>query len=276
MLYEPAALAAVEVRGAAPGGRELHLLAADSLVRRVNAILLTGGSALGLAAADGVVEFLRARGHGFPTSGGPIPIVPAAVIFDLANGEPIAPTALGGRAACEAAADWSKLARGSVGAGTGATINKLFGPDDVLPGGLGFSSLSTQRGHVDVLVVVNASGTVKSGADPASKESDRRTELLTASPNRFSMGQSTTLVVVSIDAPCDHGLLQRGCIAAHDALARQIRPCHTILDGDTVFAVALQEGELTLSDRVSIPIAVELATEAAVLDAVAHHSTATR
>ncbi|HYH28187.1 MAG TPA: P1 family peptidase, partial [Actinomycetota bacterium] len=146
-------IASGEVRGGAPGTRETDLLRPGMLVEHADAILLTGGSAFGLAAADGVVSWLETRGRGFQTPSGVVPIVPAAVIFDLGVGNPEArPGAAAGIAACEAAS--TQVAEGAVGAGTGATVGKLRGPELAAPGGLGTASAEEEGVTVGALAVV--------------------------------------------------------------------------------------------------------------------------
>src|SRR4051794_17662028 len=158
ILFSRPALCAIDVRGGAPGTRETDLLAPGSLVQRVDAILLTGGSAFGLSAADGVMSYLRDQGRGFPTSAGPVPIVPAAVIFDLGIGNPVAPDASMGYAACERAMTVDEADWGSVGAGRGAAVANITG--NPIPGGIGWSRLPFAGGSVTAIAVVNALGIV--------------------------------------------------------------------------------------------------------------------
>ncbi|MFN8537933.1 MAG: P1 family peptidase [Thermomicrobiales bacterium] len=171
VLAEGGAAAAVDVRGAAPGTRETDALGLGRTVERIHAVLLTGGSAFGLAAADGVMQWLRERGTGHPMREGPVPIVPGAVIYDLGLGAAVAPDAAAGRAACAAAIadEGMPLAQGTVGAGTGATVGKLRGGAGAMKGGIGSASLRLPFGRhgtvtVGALVVVNAVGDI---CDPA-------------------------------------------------------------------------------------------------------------
>ena len=266
VVFDRPVLAAVDVRGGAPGTRETDLLRPERLVRRVDAILLTGGSAFGLAAADGVVRWLAERGRGFATTAGPVPIVPAAVIYDLAVGAPTAPDGAAGYRACEAAGPVADSARGRVGAGTGATVAKAtWRPTR---GGVGIASL----GPVTAIVVVNAFGAV---IDPGSgapvgeaMEGDPRRLIVAGSDGGAPYGESSTLGVVLVAEPCDHAGLQRCAIAAHDGFARAIRPCHTPFDGDLVFAVGLTDGAPSPHQVLRLATAAELAVEQAIVDAV--------
>ncbi len=273
LLFDRPVLAAVDVRGAAPGTRETDLLRADRLVRRVDALLLTGGSAFGLAAADGVVRFLTERGRGFPTPTGPVPIVPAAVIYDLAVGSATAPTAADGYAACQAAGPLSALSRGRVGAGSGATAGKIR-PELTQPGGVGVSQVSWEDGSVTAVVVVNAFGEIVGsplmpppGRD-VEQTTDPRLDVIASGGVRGTLGATTTLGIILVDAPSDHATLTRSAAAAHDGFARVIRPCHTLFDGDLVFAATIREGSPTTTASLRISLAAEVAVEQAILDAV--------
>lgn len=263
VLFDRPAPAAVDVRGGAPGTRETDLLASGKLVRGVDAILLTGGSAYGLAAADGVMRFLQEHGRGFATPAGPVPIVPAAVIYDLAVGLPIAPNADAGYQACLSARSLDELPRGRIGAGIGATTGKLLG-GSARRGGFGASTIRWGAGSVTALVVVNAAGDV---VDRAGGEPDHRERVL-AGLTSLGERQATTLGVVLVNAPADETALTRCAISAHDGFARIIRPCHTILDGDLVFAVGLTPGAPAPAEILGVTTATELAMERAILDAV--------
>ncbi len=222
-----------EVRGAAPGTRETALLAPGMTVENAQAFLLTGGSAFGLAAADGVMAALEQDGRGYPTPAGPVPIVPAAAIFDLPVGDASArPDRESGRLAYEACTD-APVEMGAVGAGTGATVSKWRGISN--PAGLGSAAVSVGELTVSALVVLNAVG------DAFSIEGQALTGGA-AVPGPLEIpapvGENTTLVVVATDAAISRQELSRLCIRAHDALAVCIRPVHTAFDGDTCFAVA--------------------------------------
>lgn len=249
VLCEEGAAAAVDLRGGAPATRETDLLRPDALVQQVYAIVLTGGSAFGLAAADGVIAYLEQRRIGFATSAGPVPIVPAAALFDLALGDAaVRPGPEAGRRACEAAAA-APVPEGSVGAGTGATVGHLRGRAGATKGGLGTASRRLGAGcTVGALVAVNAlgdvvdpsTGTVLAGA----RSEDGRSFVgpaayaprLAERPRRY--GEHTTLAVVATDAALDRAALGRVAAMAHDGLARAINPVHTSFDGDVVFALS--------------------------------------
>lgn len=229
------AVAGVDVRGSAPGTRETDLLRPTALVERINAICLAGGSAFGLAAADGVMRRLAERGIGFATGLRPVPIVPAAILFDLAVGDPLAfPDADAGHAATLAAETNDGPLEGRVGAGTGATVAKLAGGPG-LPGGVGSAARRLADGSVvGALVVNNALGNVHARDGRA---------LASAAPGPMAppIG-NTTLVVVATDAPLDRAQCRKLSELGHDALAIGIRPTHTMFDGDVVFAVATGDG----------------------------------
>src|SRR5690606_1504373 len=246
--------AACDVRGLATGTRELETLDPLHIAPRADAILLTGGSAFGLEAATGVVQWLEERGAGFDAGVARVPIVPAAVIFDLGVGRANRrPDAAMGRAACEAATD-GPIEEGRVGAGTGATVGKVRGIERAMPGGVGTWSVQGPGCTIGALAVVNAVGDVRdahgrrgAGArgedggfiDTAKMirdgglEGDRVGAVLGTRP-----GQNTTLAVIATDAPLDRVALQVIARAAALAMARRISPAHTTHDGDVVFAAA--------------------------------------
>ncbi len=256
ILAPDGAVAGVDVRGAAPGTRETELLSPLNAVERVHAVLLSGGSAFGLDAACGVMRWLEERGIGVAVgaaSGGAptirVPIVPAAILFDLFVGDAsIRPDAAAGYAACDAAST-DPVAEGNVGAGAGATVGKLFGMDRAMRGGIGSASVTVDGVTVGALVAVNAVGDV---VDPATGRivAGARTPdgtalfgtlqamLRGALPAPLQPGTATTLGVVATDAVLTKA--QAGKIAqmAHDGLARAINPVHTMADGDTIFALA--------------------------------------
>lgn len=243
------AVAGVDVRGAAPGTRETDLLAPENLVERVHAIVLTGGSIFGLDAACGVVRWLEARGVGFDTGVARVPIVPAAVIFDLAEGDAqVRPDAAMGYEACERAASQT-VKEGRVGAGAGATVGKLLGMAMASAGGIGTASMKLAGGAtVGAIVVVNAfgdivepdSGGIVAGArSPGGGWLDTQRTLATGSPaSPLSVMQNTTLAVVATDAALTKAQARKVAAMAHDGLARAIRPIHTMFDGDTIFALS--------------------------------------
>jgi len=272
VVFDHAAPAVVDVRGGAPGTRETDLLGPGMLVQSVDAIVLSGGSAFGLATADGVMAELRAAGRGVATPGGPIPIVPTAIIFDLGVGNSIWPTAVNGAEAFRNRMKIGSLARGQVGAGTGATTGKLFLDGEADRGGFGYGYVELTEGRgVHALVVVNSTGAV---VDPASglsiidpKRDVDRGGLLkrVVVPHERS---STTLAIVIVDAPVDRRALERCGVSAHDGMARAIRPCHTLYDGDVAFIVGLESGQPTGLEIMQVGIATELAIERAIVDAV--------
>jgi L-aminopeptidase/D-esterase-like protein len=225
----------VEIRGAAPGSRETALLAPGMRVETVHSIVLTGGSAFGLAAADGVMQALEAEGVGHETPVGPVPIVPAAVIFDLWLGDPGARPGPEDGAVAYAAATDRPVEMGSVGAGTGAAVAGWRGPEAVRKGGIGSASVSVGDATVGALVVVNSVG------DVFSVDGDSLTggpAIPHPTPVAPTVAENTTLAVVATDAVMDRSALTRLCVQAHDAFSVCLRPSHTRYDGDAVFAVS--------------------------------------
>lgn len=228
VLCPPGTVGSGEVRGGAPGTRETDLLRPGMLVHEVNAVLVTGGSAFGLAAADGVMRWLEERGVGFDTRVAKVPIVPAAVLFDLGVGDPAArPGPEAGYAACESASE--QVSEGKVGAGTGARI--AGGTAD---GGIGTVALSEDGLTVGALAAVNAFGEIVD---------EERTVIAGALPDDviehppFGL-TNTTIAVVATNARLTRERAHLLAIAAHDGLARAVRPAHTMWDGDTVFTLA--------------------------------------
>lgn len=249
LLDEPA-VGAVDVRGGAPGTRETDLLAPGRLVDRVDAILLTGGSAFGLDAAAGVMAWLAAQGRGFDAGAARVPIVPAAVLFDLGVGRAdVRPDAEMGIAACRAAAGGaSGPLEGSVGAGLGATVGKVLGLAGAMRGGVGSASLRLPDGAtVGAVVAVNCLGDVydpdtgrrlAGTRDPRTGAPVDAAALLLTAAAGPPPAHNTTLAVVATDAELDPAQARRLAEMAHVGMARAIRPVHTQFDGDTIFAVA--------------------------------------
>jgi L-aminopeptidase/D-esterase-like protein len=293
VLTEGGAAAAVDVRGAAPGTRETALLAPGRTVDRVHAVLLTGGSAFGLAAADGVMGWLRERGVGFATAAGPVPIVPAAVLFDLAFGTPQPPNVAMGRAACDDAITdpETALPQGNVGAGTGATVGKMRGPDGAVKGGLGSASVRLPLGSlgtvtVGVVVAVTAVGDIRDPATgtivagmraPAGGWLDSFAQLRGGFPApapagstapAIEAGTNTTIAVIATDAPLDGSSAYRLAQNAHDAFARTIWPCHTPFDGDTIFALSTAPGPIEPGALAALSAAAEEVLSRAIVRAV--------
>ncbi|MEZ4708545.1 MAG: P1 family peptidase [Caldilineaceae bacterium] len=250
ILCPEGAVAGVDVRGGAPGTREIALLDPVCTVERVNAVLLTGGSAFGLAAADGVVRWLEEHGYGFDVGVAKVPIVPAAVLFDLVIGNPnVRPDAGAGYAACVAASAGT-VAEGNVGAGTGATVGKMLGLNRASKGGLGTASRQIGQGIVvAALVAVNAIGSVINPAtqrviagarlDDGSFASPRQMIESRLSDANLFPGANTTIAVVATNVALTKPEATKVAQMAHDGLARVINPIHTASDGDTVFALSL-------------------------------------
>jgi L-aminopeptidase/D-esterase-like protein len=237
ILAQDGAVAGVDVRGSAPGTRETDLLRPGALVERIHGVCLAGGSAFGLAAADGVMRYLAERGVGFDTGVRRVPIVPAAILFDLGVGSPdAAPGPDDGYAACLAAESGDGALEGRVGAGTGATVGKLAGMDLATPGGVGSAGARLRDGStVAAMVVNNAIGSVlgRDGRIPAGPAGDAGRVADGASP-----GTSTVLVVVATNATLDRGQCRKLAELAHDGIAQSISPPHTLLDGDVAFALS--------------------------------------
>ena len=256
ILTEEGATGGVDVRGAAPGTRETDLLAPTNLVEQVHAVLLSGGSAFGLDAAGGVVRWLEERGFGFPAGPARVPIVPAAILFDLGVGDPkIRPDASAGFQACEGAST-SAPAEGSVGAGTGATVGKLFGMARAMKGGIGTAAVKVGGITVGAIVAVNAvgdvidpsSGRVLAGtrtADGKQRMGLTRALLRGELPPSMQAGMATTIGVIATDAVLTKAQAQKIAQMGHDGLARTIDPVHTMYDGDTLFALGTGKSRLT-------------------------------
>ena len=255
----PGNVAAASVRGGGPGTRETDLLQPQAHVEGVSAVLLTGGSAFGLAAAQGVVAWCERRGLGYGRFGRPIPIVPAAVLFDLAVGDWEArPGPAEGEAACLAAVT-ADGPLGNVGAGMGATVGKTAGPDFMTKGGLGWAVVEAGPVTVGALAAVNAGGdileedgTVLAGARvPGGARAAIRERLAEPGPDGEVRPEpvppgNTTLGVVATNAALSKGEVHRVAVQAHDGMARAIYPVHTSFDGDTVFAVAVPRVPATM------------------------------
>jgi L-aminopeptidase/D-esterase-like protein len=242
------AVGGVDVRGAAPGTRETDLLAPTTLVDRVHGILLAGGSAWGLDAATGVVQWLEQQGVGFPVGTARLPLVPGAVLFDLMVGDAsIRPDAAAGYRACELASTKAP-AEGNVGAGTGAAIGKVFGIERAMKGGIGTASVTVEGITVGALIACNAlgdvidpdTGEVIAGARTRNGKSlvDTRRALLRGEPPKpLLAGTNTTIGVIATDAVITKVQASRLATMGHDGLARSINPVHTMSDGDTLFVL---------------------------------------
>ena len=267
------AVAGVDVRGAAPGTRETDLLHPSNLVDKVHAIMLAGGSAWGLEAATGAVRWLEERGVGLDVAVGRLPIVPAAVLFDLLVGDMrIRPDAAAGYAAC-AAASGADPAEGNVGAGTGAVVGKVFGIQHAMKGGVGTASVTVDGVTVGALIACNALGDVidpetaqvMAGArtdDGRALRDTRRALLRGQPPQPLLAGTNTTIGVVATDAILTKVQAHRLAIAAHDGLARSINPVHTMSDGDTLFSLGTGRAGKSLGMMVLATMAAEATARA--------------
>jgi L-aminopeptidase/D-esterase-like protein len=279
VLTEGGAVAGVDVRGGAPGTRETDLLSPFATVEKVHAIVLAGGSAFGLDAASGAVRSLEERGIGFDVGVANVPIVPAAILFDLGvGGRPdVRPGPDCGYRAAKAASG-GPISEGSVGAGAGATVGKLLGRERAMKGGIGTASIEMPNGLVvAALVAVNAVGDV---VDPATGTivagvrtedgrglADARKILRQGGAPAGRPGENTTIGVVATNARLTKAQATKVAQMAHDGLARAIYPAHTPSDGDTLFALALG----TFEDEASLAVLGAIAAEAtaeAILSAV--------
>jgi L-aminopeptidase/D-esterase-like protein len=254
ILTEAGATAGVDVRGGAPGTRETDLLQPLNTVQQVHAIVLSGGSAFGLDTAGGVMRYLEEKGVGFDVGVAKVPIVPAAILFDLTvGGKPgVRPGADCGYRAAQAATA-GPIAEGNVGAGAGATVGKGAGMARAMKAGIGTASITTMDGlTVAVIVAVNAmgdivdpaSGRVVAGVRTADGEglADARTMVRAGTygvaPAAPRPAENTTIGVVATNATLTKAQAQKVAQMAHDGLARAITPAHTPYDGDTIFAIA--------------------------------------
>lgn len=267
ILCPPKTRASCEVRGNSPGSRELALLAPEKSMQEVHAILLTGGSAFGLASADGVMRWMLAHGIGYQTPWARIPIVPAAVVFDLNVGSSKHwPDADSGTAACENAKT-GPVEEGCVGAGTGATVGKWNGIETAMKGGLGSASVRVGDLVVGALVIVNAvgdvterDGTILAGArDATGKFLADEGRVRTFARAKVLDQANTTLAVVATNASLDKLQLFKVAQRMHDGFARAVVPVHTSYDGDVSFA--LSAGELPSDFEVVSELAAEMTSE---------------
>jgi L-aminopeptidase/D-esterase-like protein len=250
VVVEAGATCGVDVRGGAPGTRETDLLDPVNMVQQVHAIVLSGGSAFGLETAGGVMRWLEERKIGFPAGPARVPIVPAAILFDLAVGDAtIRPDAAAGYAAAKAATSGA-VAEGNVGAGAGATVGKMLGFGRAMKAGIGTASVTLGGGAVvAALAAVNAAGdvvdpatgTLVAGArteSGAGLEGTMKAVLDGRAPVGMGKGDSTVLVVVATSIGLTKTEATKVAQMAHDGLARAVNPAHTPWDGDTVFALS--------------------------------------
>jgi len=293
VLCPEGATGGVAVVGAAPGTRETDLLAPANTVQEVHAIVLSGGSAFGLDAASGVMRWLAEHGYGLAVGRVRVPIVPAAVLFDLwvddfstpdkAHGSGIYPDAAAGYQACvNAMADPAMgLMQGNIGAGTGATVGKLNGPDCAMRGGLGWAALRVNGITIAAIIACNAIGDIinpntgdilagaRRSADSLKHLNSIDAELKGLSSSRLHAGSNTTIGVIMTDARLDKAQAQRLAQVGHDGLARTIRPVHTPMDGDTLFALATGKKSLAV-DLMQLATAAGEVTAMAVNNAIRH------
>ena len=283
VLCQEGAVAGVDVRGAAPGTRETDLLAPSNLVSEIHAIVLSGGSAWGLDAASGVMRWLEERGAGLAVGPARLPIVPAAVLFDLLVGDSsIRPDAQAGYAACEAAST-RPPAEGNVGAGSGAAIGKIFGIERGMKGGIGSACVKVDGVTVGAIVACNALGDVIdpdtalpiAGArtpDGKSLLDTRRALLRGEPPKQLIAGTNTTIGVIATDAVITKVQATRLAQMGHDGLARSINPVHTMSDGDTLFALGTGRAGRSPGMMVLCAMAAEATAQAVARAARAAHS----
>jgi L-aminopeptidase/D-esterase-like protein len=277
---DEATFVAADTRGGAPGTREIDVLGPANIVRRAHAIVLTGGSAFGLASATGVMKYLSEQGTGFPTAAVPVPIVPTAVLFDLGVGRPDAfPGPEQGYLAAKRARG-GRFEQGSVGTGTGATVAKLLGMEGAIKGGLGTASVAGPRGFlVGAIAATNAVGAVtdpdtgrvvagprgsKGRFVPLPEAMERRTARMDA------LLENTVLICVATNAALEHHQLQRLAIQAHDGLARTVFPAHTFGDGDVAFAISMGQVPVAPDDPTILGMMTVRAVERAILSSIAH------
>jgi L-aminopeptidase/D-esterase-like protein len=279
VLCPPGTVGSADIRGSAAGARQMEALLGFHIVNEVHAVCLAGGSAFGLDAAGGVMEFLEERGRGFDVTITRVPIVPTVVIYDLSVGNCRArPDKAMGYAACQAARPDAQ-GDGSLGAGTGATVGKLLGVKQATKGGLGTAFLAGPQGlKVGALAVVNAlgdvvdpaTGAILAGARtaPDSREFAGAVQLLRQGVVRRRFGEAsanTTIGVVATNALLTREEAQKVAQMGHNALARLIRPVHTMFDGDTVLVLAHPE---VAADLHVTGVLAEAALEQAILSAV--------
>lgn len=261
MTFPEPNVAVVDVRGGAPGSREFAVFGDAIKPMTIHALVFAGGSAFGLAAAQGTMEALEAEGKGHPTPAGPVPIVPAAIIFDLLVGRSdVRPTPADG-ARAYASRSRRPVPRGAVGAGTGATVGKINGIDGMNRAGVGSSSMRVDEATMGALVVLNAVGDVY---DLAGHRLTGSADLDRTAAEPF--GFNTTLIAIVTDAGIDdRNELRRLAVRAHDALAATVRPAHTRYDGDTVFVVSAGRRD---ADVDALGESVFAVTASSIVDAV--------
>ncbi|MHC5232604.1 P1 family peptidase [Brucella sp. LJL56] len=264
LLCEEGAAAGVDVRGSAPGTRETDLLDPINYVQQVQAILLSGGSAYGLAAATGVMRYLEENNLGFKIGKGVVPIVPAAILMDLGVGDfSVRPDEEAGYLACKAAKAEAS-GEGNIGAGAGATVGKMFGMDYAMKGGLGTASYKVPGTEIVVgaIVAVNAVGDVYAPnsrqilagarAEDGKSFRDTMSAIMQGHGVVKSGGANTTIGAIATNVPFDKAQLKKIAGMAHDGFARTINPIHTMWDGDTIFALSTGKAKGVEADVTAI------------------------
>ncbi|MEO8355098.1 MAG: P1 family peptidase [Chloroflexota bacterium] len=250
ILCRAGAVAGVDVRGGAPGTRETDLLSPINLVDRVHAVVLAGGSAFGLDAASGVMRYLEENKIGLDVGAARIPIVPAAILYDLGLGRAdVRPdSAMGYRAAAAASSD--APAEGNVGAGTGASVGKMRGMEYAMKSGIGTASSAVHGIIIAALVAVNALGDVidpENGTVVAGLRSGTTLDWMKSNQPRAAIKANTVIGVIASNALLTKAEATRVAQMAHDGLARSIRPAHTMFDGDTIFTLATGQEKADVS-----------------------------
>lgn len=273
VLPPPGNVCSCDIRGSSPSSRELALLDPDRRLTEVHAVLLTGGSAFGLAAAEGVVAWLEEQGIGYQTQIARVPIVPAAVVFDLGAGSPdVRPGRAEGRSACEAATAGAP-ARGRVGAGTGSTVGKWAGREHAVPGGFGFGVAEGRGTRAAAVAVVNAVGDVLAADGTVLAGTTAPEGRRTPPPEETSpLPANTVLALVAVEGTFEKREVRWLAGRGSDGITIAVRPAHTRYDGDVVFALAAPapQGAPPADLDALGPLATE-AVAAAVRDAVAQH-----
>ncbi|MEM7273113.1 MAG: P1 family peptidase [Actinomycetota bacterium] len=259
VVLPPATVASGEIRGGAPASREFALLEPTRTVGHVDAVVLSGGSAFGLAAADGVMDRLAERGRGFQTPHGAVPIVVGLSLFDLGVGDgSVRPGPAEGRAAFDAAGS-GRHDIGTVGAGTGATCNKWSGSPQ--PAGIGAATVTADSVIVSALIAVNAFGAIDDGTAPDDPGPPVRPE---------PAGTNTTIGLVVTNAVVDKAGCHRLAQGAHDGLARALQPAHTAIDGDAVVMAATGQAGVE-ADPMHLRVLVQAATVRAIRSVAPAH-----
>lgn len=259
----------VDVRGGAPGTREMAIFGEAIKPMTVNALVFAGGSAFGLAAAQGVVDALEEDDKGAPTPAGPVPIVPTAILYDLMVGRSdVRPTPADGRSAYDARSSRT-VEVGSVGAGTGATVGKLAGFEHATPSGIGSSCVRVGSATVGALVVLNAVGDVYTLSGDRLTGSNATDQ---AASETLGVGQNTTLMAIATDAILDRSEMRRMAVRAHDALGATVRPAHTRYDGDTAFVVSSPLLEADIDGLVEAAFTVVASSIERAIEIAAHRA----